>query len=75
MEERIIKIVAHQTRSPEKNITLQTNLEEDLGTDSLDNIEIALALEEEFLIEIPNEDGKKLKTISDIVAYIKGKLK
>jgi len=47
----------------------------DLGADSLDTVELVMALEEEFGIEIPDEDAEKAKTVGDVVAYIDKKLK
>lgn len=58
-----------------KTVTLEVNLEDDLGADSLDAVEIVIALEEEFGIEIPDTEAEKFKTVGDIVKYIKSLVK
>jgi len=54
----------------EKQITLETNLEQDLGADSLDAVEIIMAVEDAFDIEIPDNIAEELKNVSEIVAYL-----
>lgn len=54
----------------EDRITMETNLEEDLGADSLDAVEIIMAIEDEFDLEIPDKIAEELKTISEIVTYL-----
>jgi acyl carrier protein len=54
----------------EERITLETNLEEDLGADSLDAVEIIMAVEDEFDVEIPDTVAEELKTVSEIVTYL-----
>jgi acyl carrier protein len=51
-----------------------TSFIEDLGTDSLDTIELVMALEEKFNLEIPDEDTKKMNTVADVVKYIRSKI-
>ncbi|MBN2898361.1 MAG: acyl carrier protein [Clostridia bacterium] len=53
-----------------ERITLDTNLEEDLGADSLDAVEIIMAIEDEFDVEIPEHIAEELKTVSEIIAYL-----
>ena len=68
--EKIKEIVAEQLGVDEGDITLETSFEE-LDADSLDIVELIMALEDEFDIEIPDEDAEKLTTISTAVDYIK----
>jgi len=67
---RIRPIIAKQLGIDEAKITLQSKLNEDLGADSLDSVQVIMALEEEFGIEILDEDAEKIKTIEDIVRYL-----
>ncbi len=70
--DRIKALVAEQLRADEGKITLETTFDE-LDADSLDVVELIMALEDEFDIEIPDEDAEKIKTVGDAVEYIKGK--
>ncbi len=74
--ERIGKIVVEQLGVEEKEVVLTANFVDDLGADSLDLVELIMALEEEFStparkIEIPDEDAEKIITVQDAVDYIK----
>jgi len=69
---RIKALVAEQLRVDEEKITLETTFDE-LDADSLDVVELIMALEDEFDIEIPDEDAEKIKTVGDAVEYIKAK--
>jgi len=71
--DKIKKIVVEQLDVEEANITLETSFE-DLDADSLDIVELIMALEEEFGIEIPDEDGEKLTTVGAAVEYINNKI-
>lgn len=53
-----------------EDVTMEADLRENLGADSLDALELIMSLEEEYDMTIPDEDAQKLKTVSDIVAYI-----
>lgn len=53
-----------------EKITMETNLEEDLGADSLDAVEIIMAIEDEFDLEIPDDVAEELKTVSEIITYL-----
>jgi len=55
-------------------MTVEASFVDDLGADSLDTVELVMALEEEFGIEIPDEDAEKLLTVEDVVKYIEAKL-
>ncbi len=68
--EKIAEILAAQLDADKDNITPETRIAEDLGADSLDVVEMLMAVEEEFEIEIPDEDIESLKTVGDVVDYI-----
>ncbi|HOJ28679.1 MAG: acyl carrier protein [Spirochaetes bacterium] len=72
--EKIKKIIVDQLGVDESEVTLQASFVDDLGADSLDTVELVMALEEEFGIEIPDEDAEKLLTVEDVVKYIEAKL-
>ncbi len=66
-----IKEIIHEQLSVEKDsITLETDLMKDLEADSLDAVEIIMSIEEEFEIEIPDEDAEGFKTVEDLVRYV-----
>lgn len=72
MENKVIEIIKRQLSIDEDtDITSKTVLAKDLNADSLDAVEIIMALEDEFGVEIPDEEAEKLKTVGDIVNYIK----
>ena len=70
IEERVIKMVAEQLCVKEEDIQSTSSFVEDLGADSLDTVELIMALEEEFDAEIPDEDAEKIGTVKDAVYYI-----
>jgi acyl carrier protein len=69
--EKIKKIIVDQLGVEESDIALESSFIEDLGADSLDIVELIMALEEEFGIEIPDNDAEKIATVGDAVDYIK----
>ena len=71
---KIKETLAKQLNTTPDKITLSSELTEDLGMDSLDSIEIVMALEEEFGIEIPDEDTERLKKVGDILTYLQKRL-
>lgn len=75
MFEKVRKIIADQLNIAEDRVTPDVKLVEDLGIDSLDTLEMLMALEDEYGIQIPNEDAQELKTVQDIVNYIESKVK
>lgn len=75
MFEKIRKIIADQLNIAEDRITPEVRLIEDLGIDSLDTLEMLMALEDEYGIQISNEDAQELKTVEDIVKYIEARVK
>lgn len=70
IEERVIKIVAEQLGSGEDEITNESSFIDDLGADSLDTVELVMALEEEFDIEIPDDDAEKIATVQAAIDYV-----
>jgi len=68
--DRIKKIITDQLGVDESKITENSSFIDDLGADSLDIVELIMAFEEEFDIEIPDEDAEKMKTIGDAVKYL-----
>ncbi|WP_305041418.1 acyl carrier protein [Geoalkalibacter sp.] len=70
VEERVKQIVAEQLGVDEDQVTSEASFMEDLGADSLDTVELVMALEEEFDIEISDEDAEKIQTVQDAVDYI-----
>ncbi len=74
IEETVRKIIAEQLGVDEDKIVPEARFIEDLGADSLDTVELVMALEEEFDQEIPDEDAEKIRTVQDAISYIKEKL-
>ncbi|MEG0069376.1 acyl carrier protein [Cetobacterium sp.] len=70
MLDKIREIVVEQLGVDADQVTLESNFVEDLGADSLDTVELIMAFEEEFDIEIPDTDAEKIKTVKDVVNYI-----
>ncbi len=70
IETRVKKIVVEQLGVKEDEVTADASFVDDLGADSLDTVELVMALEEEFETEIPDDDAGKLLTIKDAVSYI-----
>jgi len=68
--ERVRKIVVEQLGVKEDEVTLESSFVDDLGADSLDTVELVMALEEEFETEIPDEDAEKITTVQQAVDYI-----
>lgn len=73
VDERVKKIIAEQLGVEEDEVTPEASFVEDLGADSLDTVELVMALEEEFGIEIPDEDAEKILTVGKALEYIKEK--
>lgn len=70
-EDRVKEIIAKELEVDVKQITSEARFIEDLGADSLDIVELVMALEEEFDINIPDEDADKLKTVGDAMNYLR----
>ena len=71
LDERVKEIIAEQLNVSDDQVTPAAKFVEDLGADSLDTVELIMALEEEFGTEIPEEDAEKLNTVGDVINYIK----
>ncbi|MFK4752080.1 MULTISPECIES: acyl carrier protein [Oceanospirillaceae] len=70
IEERVKKIVCEQLGVKEDEVKAASSFVDDLGADSLDTVELVMALEEEFETEIPDEDAEKLTTVQEAIDYI-----
>ena len=68
--EKIRDIIIEQLQVDESEITMDTDLMKDLSADSLDAVEIIMAIEDEWGIEIPDDDAEKIRTVSDLVKYV-----
>ena len=74
IEERVHNIVCEQLGTTRDKISAETSFINDLGADSLDTVELVMEFEDEFEINIPDEDAEKIQTVGDAVKYITGKL-
>lgn len=74
IESRVKKIVVEQLGVKEEEVTIEASFVDDLGADSLDTVELVMALEEEFETEIPDADAEKINTIKDAINYINERL-
>lgn len=70
IEERVKKVIEEQLSVNQDQITKEASFIEDLGADSLDTVELVMALEEEFGIEIPDDEAEKITKVSEAVSYI-----
>ena len=68
--DKIKDIIVEQLQVEETEISMDTNLMKDLSADSLDAVEIIMAIEDEYGIEIPDEDAEKFQTVGDLVRYV-----
>jgi acyl carrier protein len=71
--DRVKKVVVEQLEVSEEEVTATASFVDDLGADSLDVVELVMGLEEEFDIEIPDEDAEKIATVQDAIDYIEKK--
>jgi acyl carrier protein len=70
MLDKVKAVIVDQLGVDEDQITMESSFIDDLGADSLDTVELIMAFEEEFGVEIPDEDAEKIKTVKDVVTYI-----
>jgi len=75
LENKVKDIIAEQLGAKKDQITPQASFIDDLGADSLDTVELVMALEEEFDLEIPDEEAEKIQTVGEAVDYIKSNYK
>jgi len=73
MEERIVKLISDATNVDASKITSETSFVDDLQLDSLDIVELMMKMEDEFGIEIPEEDAEGLKKVKDVISYLEKK--
>ncbi len=73
MQEKVIKLISDATKIDAGKITLDTSFVDDLNLDSLDIVELMMKMEDDFGIEIPEEDAEGLKTVKDVVSYLEKK--
>ena len=71
IQEKIIDIISSQLSVPKEKVVPQASFTDDLGADSLDLVELVMAMEEEFGMEIADEDAEKLQTVQDTIDYVK----
>ena len=70
--EKVTEIIVEQLGVSADQVKPESNLIEDLGADSLDAVELVMAVEEEFGIEVPDEEAEKLRTVGDIISHVEG---
>jgi acyl carrier protein len=75
VDAKVKKIISEQLGVPESDVKPEASFVNDLGADSLDTVELVMALEEEFGVEIPDEDAEKIATVQNAIDYIKAKAK
>ena len=71
IENQVKEIIVDQLGVDPEKVTSDAKFIEDLGADSLDTVELVMTFEEKFSVEVPDEDAEKLKSVADVVAYIK----
>jgi len=74
LEDRVADIIVEQLGVARDEVVPEASFIDDLGADSLDIVELVMAMEEEFDVEIPDEDAEKIQTIGSAITYLKGKL-
>lgn len=74
VEEKVVEIIAQKLNLSKDQIKPEASFVEDLGADSLDLVELVMAMEEAFGMEVPDEDAEKLRTVKDVIDYIKARL-
>ena len=75
VQEKITEIIVEQLGVKPEEVTPEASFVDDLGADSLDTVELVMALEEEFGVEIPDEDAEKIQTVGDAIKYVEDKAK
>ena len=72
--EKVTSIVVDQLDVDEEKVAMEASISDDLGADSLDVVDLVMSLEEEFNIEIPDEEVENIKTVGDIVKYVEDRI-
>jgi acyl carrier protein len=75
IEERVKNIIVEQLNVDAESVTADASFVEDLGADSLDIVELVMTMEEEFDLEIPDEDAEKIKSVGDVISYVQTRAK
>jgi acyl carrier protein len=70
MQKKVVDIIANQLGVEKEMVTPEANVVDDLGADSLDVVELVMALEEAFDLEIPDDEAEKIRTVKDILEYL-----
>ena len=73
VEERVRNIICDQLAVEPEKVKLEASFIEDLGADSLDIVELVMTMEEEFDLDIPDDDAEKMKTVGDVIKYVTSK--
>ncbi|WP_250657455.1 acyl carrier protein [Alkalimarinus coralli] len=74
IQKRIIKVICDQLDVEEDKVTAEAHFIDDLGADSLDTVELVMAFEEEFDVEIPDDMAEQIKTVNDVIALVSDKV-
>ena len=74
MKDKVVEIIANQLGIDHGDVTPEASVVDDLGADSLDVVELVMALEEEFNLEIPDEEAEKIKSVNDIFSHMESAL-
>ena len=72
IQEKVTEIIVEQLGVSADQVKLESKMIEDLGADSLDAVELVMAVEEEFGIEVPDEEAEKLRSVGDIISHVEG---
>jgi len=75
IEQKVKDIIIEQLNVPAESVAPEANFIDDLGADSLDIVELVMTMEEEFDLEIPDEDAEKIKSVGDVISYVTAKAK
>jgi len=73
VEEKVIEIISQKLNLPKDQIKPEASFVDDLGADSLDLVELVMAMEEAFGMEVPDEEAEKLRTVKEVIEYVKAK--
>lgn len=74
IEEKVVEIIAQKLNLSKDQVKPEASFVDDLGADSLDLVELVMAMEEAFGMEVPDEDAEKLRTVKDVIDYVKSRI-